>query len=240
MLIKTRGIVLRSFKYSETSLICEVYTERAGLKKYIVSGVRHKKAKVSANLLQIMSLIELVAYNKEGRDLHRPKEIKPFHLYQKLPFDIVRSSVGMFITEVAQKILREDEENAPIFQFLLNVYLHLDQTTQPVGNIHLYFLAHFTKYLGFVPDGEYNDTTPYFHLEAGTFQAFDAAKSTLNQQLSRYLDLILQSDLQTVHQISIGKAERHSLLNKLLLYYQTHLENLPNISAHHILRDVLE
>ena len=168
MLIKTKGIVLRSFKYSETSLICEVYTEQAGLKKYIVSGVRSKKARVSANLLQIMSLIELVAYNKEGRDLHRPKEIKPFHIYQKLPFDVVRSAVGMFVTEVAQKILRQDEANEAIFNFLLSIYLHLDETTYPVGNVHLYFLAHFTKYLGFVPDGEYSETTPYFDLQEGT------------------------------------------------------------------------
>jgi DNA repair protein RecO (recombination protein O) len=187
-----------------------------------------------------MSLIELVAYNKEGRDLHRPKEIKPFHIYQKLPFDIVRSSVGMFITEVAQKILREDEENPAIFNFLLSIYLYLDESTVPVSNVHLYFLAHFTKYLGFVPDGEYSDATPYFDLQAGTFQPYDAAKTTLNQQLSAQLDQLLQSDLQTVHQLDIGRAERHLLLSKLLIYYQTHLENLPSISAHLILRDVLE
>lgn len=240
MLIKTRGIVLRSFKYSETSVICEIYTERAGLKKYIVSGVRHKKARTSPNLLQIMSLLDLVAYNKEGKDLNRPKEIKPFYLYQRLPFDVYRSAIGMFITEVAQKTLRQSEENEPLFRFLLSIYLHLDRFEQSVANTHLYFLLHFTKYLGFMPDGVYNETTPFFNIQEGTFQPSDNSQYTLNMLVSQQIDQLLHASLDSLHTLSISRTERNELLDKLLLYFQLHLEGLSPISAHHILKDVLE
>ncbi|MBK9016857.1 MAG: recombination protein O N-terminal domain-containing protein [Saprospiraceae bacterium] len=59
MLIKTRGIVFKAKKYSETSVIVDVFTEEKGLRSYIVSGVRSKRPTVSAGLLQPMTPVEL-------------------------------------------------------------------------------------------------------------------------------------------------------------------------------------
>ena len=81
MLIKTRGIVFKSIKYSETSLIVDIYTEEKGLRKYLISGVRSKKAKTSAGLFQVMSLVDLVAYHRDDKDLTRIKAIKHNYVY---------------------------------------------------------------------------------------------------------------------------------------------------------------
>ncbi len=40
MLVKTSGIVFRAVKYSETSIITDVYTRDLGMQTYIVNGVR--------------------------------------------------------------------------------------------------------------------------------------------------------------------------------------------------------
>ncbi|MEM9888755.1 MAG: DNA repair protein RecO [Bacteroidota bacterium] len=240
MLLKTRGIVLRALKYSETSLIIEIYTEAQGLKKYIVSGVRSRKAKVSANLLQVMSLLDIIAYNKQGKDLNRIKELKSFYTYQKLPFNVYRSSVGLFITEVAQKTLRQSESNEALFRFLLAIYTHLDQSEQSIANVHLYFLVHFTQFLGFTPDGNYDTSHPYFNLREGTFMKSDAKKYALNQRLSQLLSQLLDSSLEDSHQISMNRLERHQFVDQLLRYYQLHIDNFPKISAHAILKEVLE
>ena len=45
MLIKTAGIIFQTKKYSESSLIADIYTEEKGLRSYIISGVRSKKGK---------------------------------------------------------------------------------------------------------------------------------------------------------------------------------------------------
>ena len=75
MVIKTRGIVLRTVKYSETSVIVDIFTEHFGLRSYIISGVRTSKSKVAAGLLQVMSLVEIVAYEKAEK-LNRLTEIR--------------------------------------------------------------------------------------------------------------------------------------------------------------------
>ena len=40
MVHKTKGIILRSVKYGETSLIVTAFTELFGLQSYLVNGVR--------------------------------------------------------------------------------------------------------------------------------------------------------------------------------------------------------
>ena len=119
MLIKTKGIVLKAIKYGETSLIVDIYTEEKGLRKYIVSGVRKQKAKISAGLLQVMSSVEIIAYEKEGKGLNRLKEIRASHIYQSIPMEIRKGAVGLFIAEIAQKTLKEAESNKPLFDFLI-------------------------------------------------------------------------------------------------------------------------
>src|SRR5690606_27448832 len=88
MLLKTRGIVFRSVKYSETSLIVDIYTEEKGLRKYIISGVRKARSSVSAGLFQVMSLVDIVGYEREGKDLNRLKEIRPAYIFRAIPFDL--------------------------------------------------------------------------------------------------------------------------------------------------------
>ena len=51
---KTKGIVLRTVKYGETSVIVTIFTELFGVQSYLVNGVRTstKKGVGKANLFQ--------------------------------------------------------------------------------------------------------------------------------------------------------------------------------------------
>ena len=132
MLIKTRGIVLKTKKYSETSIIADIYTEEKGLRSYIISGVRSKNARVSAGLLQVMTAVDIVAYHREGKSLTRLKEIRPHHIYQRIPYEVVRSAVGVLMVEVAQKTIRGEEAQSELFQFLLDNFVFLIKLLIPI------------------------------------------------------------------------------------------------------------
>ena len=193
MIIKTRGIVFKTFKYSETSVIAEIYTEEKGLRKYLVSGVRSKKAKVSPTLLQPMSLIDLVAYFREDRDLTRIKEIRPAYVYQSVPFDLFKGAIGLFMIEVAQKTIKESEENKPLFGFLFDVFTFLDQTEQPVSNLHLHYLLELSVQLGFVPGGICDADFPLFDLKEGVFiRNIPPHQHYLEEDLSKILFDLLE------------------------------------------------
>lgn len=239
MLLKTRGIVFRSIKYSETSLIVDIYTEERGLRKYIISGVRKAKSPVSAGLFQVMSLLDIVAYEREGKDLNRLKEVRPSYLYQHIPFELPKGSVGLFMAEIARKTIREAEENTELFQFFFHAFQFLDQTPHPVANYHLQFMVEFSAYLGFLPGGEYSVATPYFDLREGVFvDLVGSHPNFIDGQMATLLHALLQANLESCHEIKMNREERRLLLQNLLDYYRLHLEGFPEINAHLILQEI--
>lgn len=241
VLIKTRGIVFRSIKYSETSVIVDIFTEAKGMRSYLVPGVRKKKASVSPGLLQVMSLVDMVAYDKQERGLNRIKEIKSAAVYQSLPFDVQKSAVGLFMAEVARKSIREPEENPRLFRFLFRTFQFLDQTPAPIGNLHLHFLLEFSFYLGFVPSGEWSASTPYFDLQQGTFTGLSqSGHQELGEEGSHLLYQLLRCSYGDCHEVKMNRRMRQYLLQKLLDFYRYHIDGFPEINAHSILQTVLE
>lgn len=240
MLIKTRGIIFKSIKYSETSLILDIYTEHLGLQKYIISGVRSKKARTNASMLQIMSLLDLVVYYREHKTLNRIREVQTAHIYAQLPFDVRRSAVGMFITEIARKVIREPEANRDLFQFLFDTLTHLDQTPYSIANLHLHFLLELSQFLGFLPNGQYSEETPFFNLQEGLFSGQRPPHlHFLDADQSRRLDQLLTLNRDTCHQVSFSREERARMLRSLLDFYRLHIESFPTINAHLILEEIL-
>ncbi|HMQ49627.1 MAG TPA: DNA repair protein RecO [Saprospiraceae bacterium] len=240
MLIKTRGIVFRTTKYSETSIIADIFTEEKGLRGYIVSGVRTPKSKISPSLLQLMSLVEIVAYDREDKKLNRIQEIKPAYLYSAIPFEVQRSAIGQFLIEVCSKAIREPEEQPDLFDFLFHSFVFLDQTKEKLSNLHLAFLVELSAFLGFLPQGQWSKQTPCFDLREGLFCPFMKSQFIMDENSSQVLSGLLSGHMSQSHLLRLNRHERKRLLGYLLDYYHYHLENFATINAHHVLEQVLE
>jgi DNA repair protein RecO (recombination protein O) len=240
MILKTRGIVLRNVKYSETSIIMDVYTEAKGLRGYIVSGVRVPKSKISAGLLQVMSLIDLVCYDGgDSNKLNRIKEMKAAHIYTSLPFDVKKSSIGLFVAEVTRRSIRETEENPALFNFLYTVFQYLDETVDNYVNIHLTFLVQLSAHLGFQPHEDTYTEGSVFDLKEGVFTTGMVGHvHFLDANLSKILRGVIVADWQDTTALKITRTERQQLLNALIDYYRLHIDNFPEINSLKILQEI--
>ena len=94
------GIIFRRIKYSETSLIVDIFTREKGIRSFIFSGVRKAKAKVSAAMIDHMNIVNIIAYDKDNDKLARVKEIHLDHRYRHITTDVVKSSLGIFLLEM--------------------------------------------------------------------------------------------------------------------------------------------
>ena len=241
MLIKTRGIIFRAVKYSETSFITDIYTEKKGLRSYIISGVRKKNATTQPSLLQLMTLVDMVAYHRDEKSLTRIKEIKSALVYQSIPFDVTKGAIGLFMIEVARKTISESEENRPLFDFFFDAFSFLDKTEMPFANIHLIYLLQLAVFLGFFPGGMCDEDTPFFDMQEGVFVPkapghtwfFDKEESHLFFQL-------MQLDFENCHNLKLNRESRQNILRQLLLFYRLHIENFPTINSHQVLETVLD
>ncbi len=238
MIIKTRGIILRTVKYSETSIIADIYTEGVGLRSYIISGVRTQRSKVAMGLLQVMSLVDIVAYDAPGK-LNRIKEIHAAHIYTALPFDVRRSSIGLFMAEVTRRTIRESEENEALFAFLFDIFQYLDVTVERFTNLHLSFLLELSGHLGFRPhEDEYEDGA-FFDLKNGIFTNKTIGHPHfLDENLTNILSKLLETLWTESHLIKINHEERRHLIGELLKFYQFHLDNFPDINSFKIFQEI--
>ena len=241
MILKTKGIVLKVIKYGDSSLIVSMYTAIGGLKKYIIGGVSGTKGRSKAITLRPMNLVEVIAYDKPGKDLNRIKEVKIDTIYQSIPFDLVKGAIGLFMIEVAQKVIKEETPNPKLYEFLTQMFIYLDQTNDSVSNLPLIFMVRLSQFLGFLPNGRYSKHSPYFDLREGLFVATIPTHSYfLDHEKAAFLDLLIYSDMEEMKKSHMSRAHRQIVLNHLIDYYRLHIEGLKGFNAHQVLREVLE
>ncbi|MDR2938263.1 MAG: DNA repair protein RecO, partial [Prevotellaceae bacterium] len=137
---KLRGIVLHSIKYGDTSSIAYIYTDLHGRKTYMLNGVRGGKNKQRAALLQPLFLLDIETYpERKSGGICRAKEFRASLPLQGISCNVHKNVVALFIGEVLYKLVREEEQNEPLFDFLHKHILLLNELQTGVSNFHLYF-----------------------------------------------------------------------------------------------------
>lgn len=236
MMEKTLGIVLKQYKYAETSLIVHLYTRRWGRIGIIVPGARTSSKSRKAHLFQPLTILELEVYYKANRDLQNIKEVKNHCPLIHLTGDPVKSSVALFLSEILNKALREEEPNDDLFDFLDNHIQLLDVTDQGTGNFHLYFLLRLSRHLGFSPEVPPARADLWFDLAIGTFSTTPPLHgSYLRPELTTLLIRFLSVQASDLSTIVIDRSTRAELLDGILRYYYMHLEGLGEIKSHTVL-----
>ncbi|HEX3024946.1 MAG TPA: DNA repair protein RecO, partial [Chitinophagaceae bacterium] len=169
---KTKGIILRTVKYGETSIITTVYTELFGVQSYIVKGVRQssKTSQGKANFFQPAAILEMEVYHNELKQLQFIKEYQWSFLYDKIFFDVVRNTVAMYVIELLQYSLKQPEANPELFYLIEDTLKEIDKGSDSfVANLPLYFTLHLGSELGFQIQGEYSKHKPVLDLQQGYF-----------------------------------------------------------------------
>ena len=240
-MVKTDGIVFRSLKYRETSLIIDIYTKELGLRSYLVNGVRSSKSKNSGNILQAMSQLDLMVYDKHGADkLNRIKEFKLAKFYSKLPFDVIRSMIGQFMIEVLRNCIKDNEANYEIYEFIEDWFSFLDESPHSIANLIPLFLVELAGKIGFAFEKERKAGYETFDLQEGQFlQGGPGHRYYLDGNLSDILFLFIQSNKQEVHNLKLTNNQRSELIDQLIIYYRLHIESFRELRSLDILRSIL-
>jgi DNA repair protein RecO (recombination protein O) len=244
MTYKTKGIVLRTVKYGETSVIVSVYTELFGLHAYLVNGVRTSTSKGpgKANLFQPAAILDLIAYHSELKNLQRLKEFKWEVLYQHLFFDIVKNSIALFMIELLQKCLKQPEPNPDLFHFVENALLRLDEGTDGmVANFPLFFALHLASFLGFQITDSYAEQNGFFDLEQGSFVPQEPSHSHfLEGEYSKITSQLLKiKQPMDLLQIQLNREKRRVLLLAYQHFYVVHLPDFGTMKSFPILQAIL-
>jgi len=240
MLHTTRGIVFHTIPYSDSSLIAKIYTEQFGLRSYIVSAARGKKGKTKGNLLQPLAQLELVVQHKEKHSLQRITELSCKMPYRHIHEDIIKTSIALFLAEMLYKSIREEERNPGLYEFLAHSLQILDLESGACSNFHLCFLLQLTRYLGFFPHEPESPAHQLFDLREGVYRSsepfhpyfLEADSAAKFRQLS-------EANYETMASLPFSTNDRRRLLERLLIYYELHLESVREVRSHKVLEEVM-
>jgi DNA repair protein RecO (recombination protein O) len=240
---KTKGIVLRTVKYGETSIITTVYTELFGVQSYIVKGIRQstKKSPAKAIYFQPAAILDMIIYHNELRNLNFIKEYQWGYLYQNVLFDVVKNTVALYITEILQHGLKQPEANAELFYMVEDTLKQLDSGNATLtANLPLYFSLHLSGELGFRIQGEYNSVTPFLDLQEGLFVENKPAhpyfaEKQLAAATSQLLSINFYNDLEN---INFSRNTRKELILIYQNYIALHVQDFGEIKSLPILQEI--
>ncbi|MBZ5858617.1 DNA repair protein RecO [Flavihumibacter profundi] len=240
----TKGIVLRTVKYGETSIIVSVFTELFGLQSYIVNGVRSssKKGGAKSNLFQPAAILDMVVYHNEQKNLQRIREYRWSVLYEHVFYDVFKGSVATYMVELLTKCLKQPETNTDLFYFVEDVLMHLDRASPlVVANFPLFYAIHLTNFFGFRISDEYDEQHPYLDLQEGLFVAqapnHHMYLEGTNSEVTAQLLKVMQPE--ELEQIRLPVSSRRALLQHYETYYALHVPEFGHLRSLAILQEVL-
>jgi DNA repair protein RecO (recombination protein O) len=235
MIETSKTIVLSTIKYGDTSLIASCYTERFGIKSFILKGIlKSRKGKIKPAYFQPLTLLNTTANFHYKNGLIHIKEASVYHFYATIYTDIKKQSIALFLAEVLHHAIKEEEQNELLFQYLETAFLWLD-THENVTNFHLLFLLNLTKYLGFYP--EVNTSLEHFDMLEGTFTNTKSNFSIENDKLNQFKKL-LGINFDAIHQVKYNAEQRQTVLNILIQYFELHLTGFKKPKSLNVLKTI--
>ncbi len=240
---KTKGIVLRSIKYGETSLVVTIFTELFGIQTYMVNGVRtSKKSSSKANHFQPTAILDLIVYHNENKQMQRIKEFSWGILYNDLLSDVIKNSIASFMAELIQKCLKQPEANPDLYNFCEESFIQLDKSDKIVAaNFALFFTLHLAHFFGFRMTDNYSSENQILDLQEGIFtdqqpthpNFMEGKNAELTAQLLKVMQPHELEDFKLNHEI------RRNLLLRYLEYFSLHIHDFGQMKTLLVLHEVL-
>lgn len=245
MIQATRGIVFRTTRYGDTSLICSIYTEHFGLQNYLVKGARKAtgKSEGKSGCFQPGAILDLVVYHRDAGHLQYIREVNWGYLYHAVYGEVIKNTVALFMIEMLQRCIRQPEPNPELYYFIEQRLQELDRANAKVtANFPLYFSLRLSSLLGFQLQDNYSDISCILDLQEGQFVGqlpahpffLDGEAAATTARLQR----IAQSD--QLENIAISRTQRKELLTSYLQFYALHVPDFGNLRSWQVIQEILQ
>lgn len=237
---KDKGIVVRSFKYGESSVILDILTENNGLKSFIIQSVRKAKSRTSPSSIQLMAAVDLDYYVKENAELFQLKELKINKIWLSLYSDMRKIAVCMYLAELTRKILNKYENHPEEYSLLLEVLEDLEEYDDN-WIVHIWYTLKIKTASGFSLLRHSPGPGRYFDIRYDGETAFRPAHPYyLEQQDIDILNMLNHLEVRQVSSMHLPRNERNRLLDLLLEYLRIHISGFQTLQSLAVLKTVFE
>lgn len=241
MLVKTKAIVLHSFRYGETKAIVDLLTATHGRIACIATLSKSPKAKLKKQYFQPLFIIEAVIDLRQRTRLQPLKEARVAVPFTSIPFSPAKLAIAMFTAEFLRGATRGETADDTLFAYVENSVRWLDGCERSFANFHLVFMMRLAKFLGFYPNLDGYTPGSRFDLRASCFRTDAPAHADcLPPEEAEKMKLLLRMNYATMHLYRMSRTERGRMADIILRYYQLHVPDFPELKSLPVLKELFD
>lgn len=238
MEVETRGLVLHTLRYNDTTLIADVLTESDGFRGFAVRVSSARRSTGRHRLFQPLSRLRL-CWDEHGRSrLPRPRGVEGVP-WATIPYAPNKAAVALFLAEFLRAALRGEPPQPQLFSYVWQSLDWLDTSTSHYANFHLVFLLRLSRFLGFYPNIEGYRDGAFFDMISSTFTLqHPPHPHYVEPALAAHLPTLMRMEYGNMRVFRFSGAERSRLLAFVVDYYRLHVPSFPELRSLAVLRDV--
>ncbi len=234
-------IVLHTVKHKDNGLIVQGYTDRAGRETLFIKGGINSAKRRNISQLHPLSIVELTTSLTKYSKIPLIKEFNTVYNLSSIRGEIFKSAIAIFISELITKSVREQERNIPLYSFIHDSVLTLENLKTGVSNFHPYFIVGFCKYMGYSP--EINDSVNGFLFDIPSASYVSGplfAEKSFPEESGKLLSTISGISAQELYKIKINGRQRYMFIRDMIRYLSYHTGYEIKTESLEVLREVFE
>jgi DNA repair protein RecO (recombination protein O) len=236
---KLRGIVLNTIRYSDKHNIVHIYTDVHGVMSFAVPQGKTHAARMRNALLMPLSLVDLEAGVRAGRDLAILREVRRNYPLATLYSDPMKNAIALFISELLAHVIQEPEGNEYLFSYIEQSVQLLEQMPEHVANFHICFLYHLGAHLGIQPNVESYRRGYWFDMTDGVFvPSAVRGHALLQPQEAQVIHLLSRMTFSNMGVFRFNREERNRMLDVIISYYRLHNAAIGTLRSPEILKQL--
>lgn len=239
MLIKTKAVVLHSFKYTDNRLIVDLYTLDCGRVSVGVNISSSRKAKFRKNLFAPLNLLCIEIDVRQQSGMQKLLDASIDYPASSIPFQPDKTALVLFVAEFLHHALKGEQASRPLFDYIADAIVWLDLADCGYANFHVVFMLRLSLFLGFMPNVADYHEGDIFDLRGSSFvSTVPLHREYLNVAESALIGTVMRMNFRTMHVFRLTRSERNRLLDILIGYYRCHLPDFPELKSLDVLREL--
>lgn len=231
-----QAIVLKTTHYTDTQKIVHVYSREKGYLSLITPSLIFKRKTSPVHLMQIT---EIEYFENEKGHLHKLRTAASVTNLADLYFDIFKMNIILLWGEILNLILKNEDKNEDLFDFITRSIEYLNSTRNDIGNFNLFFLYRLADFIGFRINTSSWQENYVFNINNGSFYPADTTSPYISgPNTATIIYRLCTCPLSEIKDIPLNREARNILLDIILLFYSIHLNVSFNIKSIQVIREV--
>lgn len=231
-----QAIVLKTFQFSDNQKIVRAFSKEKGYLSFITPSSFFKKKNCTVHLMQV---VEAEIFYTEKSSLYKLKSVTSLANLSAVYFDIYKMNIALLWGEVLDLILRNEQKNTDLFDFIFQSLEYLNTATKDVANFNLFFLYRLTTLIGFKIDTSAYEEGYVLDINGGIFIPSGGRDTYVSgPNAAQIIHKLCTCQVEELGDIPLDRKSRSILLDIILLFLSIHLNTDFNIKSIRVIREV--